>query len=186
MPSSKNKPTYANLCKAANLPLFHRPWYLDAACGPERWEVALAFDGGGEAVGAMPYYLTRYYGLRVVRMPPLAPRLGPWMVYPERLADSPGGRQIFEKQVLAELIGQLPRAVYFLQNCHYGFTNWLPFYWEGFRQTTRYSYILNDLSDLDRIYAGFTSALRNNIRKAAPEVEIARSDDIACSTTSAG
>ena len=32
-----------------------------------------------------------------------------------------------------------------MQNFHYGITDWLPFYWEGYRQTTRYTYMLKDI-----------------------------------------
>lgn len=37
-------------------------------------------------------------------------------------------------------IDNLPKFDYFNMNFHYSITNWLPFYWRGFKQTTRYTY----------------------------------------------
>ncbi len=65
-----------------------------------------------------------------------------------------------------ELVKQLPAFDEFSQNWHYTSTNWLPFYWKGFSQTTRYTYILNDLTDMDVLWAGLQQNIRREIRKA--------------------
>lgn len=73
------------------------------------------------------------------------------MPYPGKYAN----RLSEEKQLMTELTEQLPRFDLFRQNFHYSITNWLPFYCKGFQQTTRYTYRLSDLSDLDAVWAGF-------------------------------
>jgi lipid II:glycine glycyltransferase (peptidoglycan interpeptide bridge formation enzyme) len=59
-----------------------------------------------------------------------------------------------------------------MQHFHHSFTDWLPFYWEGFSQTTRYTYILEDISDPDRLWEGMSSNIRRNINRARFRNEI--------------
>lgn len=96
-------------------------------------------------------------------MPPLTPRLGPWLYslpgkYSNRLAE--------EKGLLSELIQQLPSFDLFCQDFAPEITNGLPFYWAGFQQTTSYTYRFEDLSNLNAIWAGFSPNTWNQIRKA--------------------
>lgn len=52
-------------------------------------------------------------------------------------------------------------------NYNYELTNWLPFYWNKYQQTTHYTYIIDDLNNLDDVYNNFTSKARGKIRKAS-------------------
>lgn len=70
------------------------------------------------------------------------------------------------------LIDQLPRYAYFEQKWHYSVTNWLPFYWRGFEQTTRYTYVIEDLHNLDKVWQNVSSSYRNKVRKAEKLVEV--------------
>ena len=54
----------------------------------------------------------------------------------------------------------------FRQSAHYDFQNWLPFYWHGFSQTTRYTYVIEDLSDTEIVWANIQSRIKRNIKKA--------------------
>ena len=54
-----------------------------------------------------------------------------------------------EKRLLGELIEMLPPFDVFRQCFSPTLTNWLPFYWAGFQATVRYTYRIEDLSDLD-------------------------------------
>ena len=51
-------------------------------------------------------------------------------------------------------------------------TNWLPFYWAGFQATVRYTYRIEDLSDLDRVRSEFDENVRRRIRKAQATVMV--------------
>ncbi|WP_234427448.1 GNAT family N-acetyltransferase, partial [Vibrio anguillarum] len=64
------------------------------------------------------------------------------------------------------LIDQLPKYHYFSQNWHYSNTNWLPFYWKGFEQITRYTYLIDDLSNIDDVWDSSLANIRTDIRKA--------------------
>lgn len=167
---SERKTRYADFCQTHYVPMHLQPWWLDAVCAEGEWDVCLATDGGGKIWGAMPFVKTQRLGFSVIQQPPLTAYGGPWLNYPPNL--KPQKRLDFEKKVFDGLIRQLPRAAFFQQNFHPDLRNWLPFHWAGFRQTTRYTYIFNDLSDLKKTKAGFKNTLRSDLKKAEEAVEI--------------
>lgn len=165
--SAKND--YHELCRAeATIPIFSKDWWLDAICGPDNWDVALV-KSGGQIIGSLPYYMTRQLGCKVIMMPRLTQNMGVWIRYPERQKYT--SRLSLEKKLMTELIDSLPRFDYFQQSFHYTIVNWLPFYWRGFKQTTRYTYALEKLDDLDNVFQNFKSNIRGKIRKASKIVE---------------
>jgi len=174
---SERKIRYADFCQNNYVPLHAQPWWLDAVCANGEWDVCLATDGGGAITGVWPYYRTRRFCFSIIQQPPLTAYAGPWLNYPQHL--KPQKHLDFEKKVFDELIAQLPHAAFFQQNFHPGIQNWLPLYWAGFRQTTRYTYIFNDLSDLEKTRAGFKNTLRTDLKKAKQAAEIRRADDAA-------
>lgn len=161
----------------SDLPLFFHPWWLDAVCGKDAWEVALVVNHNQEVEGALPFYKSKRWGLSWSGMPVLTPYLGPLLVYPDRI--SPAQKVTFEKRVMNDLIDQIPRFFYFRQNWHPDFQNWLPFYWRGFRQTTYYTYRFPDIRRPDRLFQSFRSSTRNHIRVAERAYRLEESDDLA-------
>jgi hypothetical protein len=87
-----------------------------------------------------------------------------WINYTD--STKPEARLSKEKQVITELIQQLPAFQLFSLNFYHSLTNWLPFYWQGFSQTTRYTYVIDDLTDLAAVFARFSHAKRKNIKRA--------------------
>jgi lipid II:glycine glycyltransferase (peptidoglycan interpeptide bridge formation enzyme) len=109
-------------------------------------------------------------------MPKLTQGMGPYIKYPP---DQKYEKKLgYEKKVMNQLIDQLPKVDYFFQNFHYRVTNWLPFYWRGYQQSTRYTYVLEDLSDLDKVFEGFDSSYKNKVRKAQKNIQIKKDMDI--------
>lgn len=163
---TERKARYDAYCKQGYVPLHHQPWWLDAVCGAGDWDVALATLDSGQIAGALPWYSGRRWGFKMLQLPPFSAYAGPWLRYPETDNLSPRRRLSFEKKVMTDLIRQLPRAVFFRQNFRPEVTNWLPFYWAGFQQTTRYTYILPSAADLETTVRGFKNTLRSDIKKA--------------------
>lgn len=157
-----------------SLPVFSRDWWLDATAGPDAWDVALVIKGN-DIVAAMPYVVRRRYGLTVIGQPALTQKLGPWF----RASDGkPAARLAREKDLMQELIDQLPPFDHFTQNWHYGRTNWLPFCWNGFKQTTRYTYVLPELGETGRLWAGFDNSTRAECKKASERFRLQVRDDL--------
>lgn len=157
------KEKYRILCKTEDtIPLFSQYWWLDATCGPENWNVVLV-EKGGTIMAALPFMFKRKYGLHFSIMPPLTQTLGPWLRPSKGKITAQYNQQ---KKLMTELIQGLPKFDYFSQNFHHTIFNWLPFYWHGFSQTTRYTYILQNIKDHKKIFAGFQGNIRGDIKKA--------------------
>jgi ribosomal protein S18 acetylase RimI-like enzyme len=166
------KDIYRELCRyESSIPLFCRDWWLDAVYR-ENWNVLCALKDGRIAA-ALPYSLFRGpFGLTSVSMPKLTQYHGVWIHYPDDLDSYE--KFLFELEVTDQIIDQLDqlKLAYFNQHFHYSFTNWLPFMWRGFQQTTRYTYVLEDLTDLEKVFARFKGDKRTEIRKAGKSLTI--------------
>jgi hypothetical protein len=176
LPDEAARGSHREFCeKNKSLPLFIQDWWLDAVCG-ENWGAATA-EKGGEIVATLPYYLANRHGFRVITMPKLTQSMGPWIRYPE--GQKRTTRLAYEKSVCGDLIDALPPHAMFNQTFHYTQGNWLPFYWRGFKETTRYTYVLRDLSAIDEAYAGIQKNIRTEIRDAeASGIDVQQTEDI--------
>jgi hypothetical protein len=164
-----DKTKYRALCDVEpTIPLFSRAWWLDAAAGKDNWDVVLIENNAG-IIAAMPYVIKRKLGFTMLTHPPLTQTLGPWL---NPIATSHAKQLSRQEKLMTELIARLPPFDYFDQRWHYSNTNWLPFYWAGFKQTTRYTYVLEDLSQLDKVFAGFAPGKRQDIRKAEKSLTV--------------
>jgi hypothetical protein len=147
--------------------IYQQPWWLDAVA-PGRWgEATVVRDG--QTIARMPYFIKRKLGLTALTMPPLTQTLGPWI---QRSDGKYANRLAVEQGLMEELISQLPTFDLFVQNFSTETTDWLPFYWAGFQQTTLYTYRLEDLTNVDAIWDGMLHSVRQNIRKAEKLVTV--------------
>lgn len=176
---SERKARYIDFCRNHYVPLHLQPWWLDAVCRAGAWDVCLSDAGNGAVAGAWPYFLQKKFGLKTVRMPPLTAYGGPWLAYPPGREQNAYKRSEFEKKHLNELIKQLPAPLFFQQSLHPDCLNWLPLYWAGYRQTTRYTYVFEELPDLEKTVAGFKNTLRTDLRKADRASTVSREDEAA-------
>lgn len=163
-PESESKRRYRAFCEPPSpIPIFSRDWWMDALVGPEGWDVALV-EKHGQIVGSMVFTVGRRLGFNWSSHPPLTQILGPWV----RPAGGKATTALaFEKDVLGALADALPPFAHFVQNWHHSQTNWLPFYWRGFSQTTRYTYVLPGLVEEKEIWTGMDGSVRSHIRKAS-------------------
>jgi hypothetical protein len=147
--------------------IFEQPWWLDAVA-PNAWG-AVEILRGGEVVARLPYIVKKKAGLTALSMPPLTMTLGPWLAPSTAKYANQLGQQ---KELMTSLIEQLPPCDYFSQYFHHSVTNWLPFYWQGFEQTTRYTYVIEALDDPERVWSEFSKKLRWEIRKAQKQLAV--------------
>ncbi len=174
MTAAKKK--YQLLCKTnKEIPLFLTYDWYKSLFSDKEWDVVI-LERGEEVVGFLPYNISKKKSFTLISNPMLTPYQGAWLVYPEeqKYANKLG----FEKEVISELIKQIPKVDSFHQKFTPEFNNWLPFYWKGYSQTTRYTYIINDLTDEYKIFDEFKENIRREIRKAEKKLKIGNSDDI--------
>jgi len=169
-----NKQRYEIFCdQHPEIPLFMQAWWLDVVCLPEgkEWDV-LFVEENGNIIAVMPYHFLKKWGFTVVRQPMKTQYTGLWINYPLELKLHK--RYSFEKRVMDNLIDQLEalNLSHYTQNFHYSFTNWQPFYWRGFQQTTRYTYILKNIADLDAVFENFSYAKQKHIKKENDDLQL--------------
>jgi len=159
-----NKIAYRNFCQQAeDLSIFSQDWYLDAVCTDGDWDVAIV-EEKGRIIATMPYFLKQKMGFLYGTIPLHVKYLGPYLI-PEK-------RQLkFHHKYYKALMEQLPRMAHFIQDFSPQVTNWLPFYWQKYQQTVRYTYLL-ELDDLEKTYRGFSKNIRYDISKATKKLVV--------------
>ena len=166
-----DKQKYREFCKKEkSLPIFSKDWWLDAVCGEDNWSVVLIENDNGEIIASLPYYKEKEYGFNTIKMPEFTQNFRLLIKYPK--GQKYGKRLSYEEKIITEIIERLPKYDRFNLNFYYSLTNWLPFYWKGFKQTTRYTYVIEDLSDLNKVFNSFSRSKRENIRRAEEIVKV--------------
>jgi predicted GNAT family N-acyltransferase len=155
--------------------IFQTPLWLDAVVGKNNWEVAISHKGKN-ITGALPYVTSKRLGFFQVTIPILTYYLGPIFFYPNDLNED--NKISFQRKTLLELISQLPKTDRFVTQTDFNFDYWLPFYWNGFKQTTRYTYILSTQRDLETIFNTFKPTLKKAINKASETFRISEGEII--------
>ena len=162
-----NKVIYRSLCeKRKDIPLFMRAWWLDAA-SKENWNVIFS-KNGDEITGFFVFSFQEKFGKKIVTNHPLTQYAGPFILYPEGLNKSE--KYSFENKVYTSLIEQLNAKNFdFIEiNCHRSFENWQQFFWSGYKQTTKYTYILENISDREALLKDMSYSQRGKrIKKDA-------------------
>lgn len=165
------KERYRELClEEKSIPLFCRDWWMDAVCF-DAWDVLLA-EEKGEIMAALPYHLRKKLGFSCVLQPQLTQYNGIWLR--KKQTESDYERLSYEKKIFGRLIEQLEKLnLSFYQQCfHMSITNWLPFYWKGFRQTTRYTYLISGIGNPEKVFARFSPAKQRQIRKSEKRLHL--------------
>ena len=174
MKSAKN--IYSQFCEKSKQPLiFQTPLWLDAVAGPDNWDVVLAYQGDFLS-GAFPYVTKKKFGLNQITLPFLTPYLGPIFKFPQDLLES--NKLSFKKKTLESLINQLPNTDRFITQTDFNFDYWLPFYWQGFKQTTRYSFILETHKTEEQLLSNCKPSIKKQIRKASSIYTLRKGSDI--------
>ncbi|MBK7639623.1 MAG: hypothetical protein IPJ22_06150 [Bacteroidetes bacterium] len=104
------------------------------------WYVVL-YEENDTIRAVFPYCFKKKMGFTKIIMPSFCPYLGPWIKYPTNATEYER-RSLEKKRVVQAWIKGLPKFDDFRQKLYPGFDNWLPFYWAGFEQSTRYTYVI--------------------------------------------
>ena len=165
-----NKEKYIEFSKKNNsINFFAKPWWLNITAGSEKWDVCL-IEKGGNIFAAMPYVIGNFLFFNGLEISMLSPRTQLFINYPK--GQKTTKRYSFEKEVITKIIAQLPDLDYYNLKLNYELDNWLPFYWANFKQQTNYSYVIEDLSNLDLVFSNFGSNIKTDIKKAQKNVYV--------------
>jgi len=146
--------------------VFCYSWWLEAITR-SNFKILAIFEND-EIVAGIPIALDSQ---NKVNEPPLTRTLG--VLYKVHETKSKRKQRSDERKWLNELLSYLPLDD-FVQMCmHHNFKDWLPFRWKGFKQTTRYTYLIeyrklspDDLwQNLDRLRKRMINrSIENNIK----------------------
>ncbi|KGN89634.1 hypothetical protein HQ45_06420 [Porphyromonas crevioricanis] len=139
---------------------YFSPIWLDAVCGKEGWQsLTISFSSGH--ILLFPFY-TPVSGC--LSQPPFTQYLGPLLIPSPRATMSFADKRL-AIEVLVEHFPQLDCCSFHTPP---DFSDWLPFYWKGFEQTTRYTYILQlDSPDpLSSLQMEANQLLRRKLRQS--------------------
>ena len=166
-----NKEKYRNFCKGnKTLPIFMQDWWLDTVCG-EDWDVIIV-EQNNKIIAALPYYIHKKYGFKSIIPPHLTPIGGVWLWYEEGMHQI--SRYAYEMQLMGHIAKEIDKLKldFYFQKFNHTITNWLGFYWNGFKQTTYYTYRVLGLEDIEQVYNLFHRKTKRIIRLAEEELEV--------------
>lgn len=137
-----------------------RSWLLTALDPDIR---ILGHFRGNQLVAGIPLHFERHFGVSVCRMPKLIHTLG---VVMEPLQGRRIARASREEDILSAFARELSKLPIFVQSFHPTLTNWLPFMWNGFRETTYFGYAFENLANPESLWREMATSTRQTIRKA--------------------
>ncbi len=171
MNDAREKELYSKVCSKTYVPIFSQPWWLDAVCGADNWGVHV-FEKSGQLLGAMPYYVENRNGFEIITKAHHSQNNGIIICYlPDMKYVAKLERQ---EEVINEMCDYIEKLGVdkYEQQYHYSFTNCLPFKWRGYIETVRYTYVIEDTSDMEKVSADFKYIVRNEIKKAEKIVTV--------------
>lgn len=160
-----NKSEYGTFClEHPDIPIFSQPWWLDTVC-PDKWDVLL-LKRNNKIIASFPYYLTKTRRVfSHIMMPPLTQKMGPYIIY-DKNKQSESKKINYEHEIYGAFIKMFPKHLNFTVCFDWKYKNWLPFYWNGFKQTTRYTYLINNIKNHDLVQSNYSKSKKQPLLKA--------------------
>ncbi|MDR0971758.1 MAG: GNAT family N-acetyltransferase [Bacteroidales bacterium] len=172
----RNKEKYRILCsKQETIPIFLTSWWMDSATNCS-WDVIL-MEENNEIIAALPYYIIRKLGFKIVVPPHLSPINGPWIRKKEGISLS--HYYLYEIEVMEYFAKELDKLKldYYCHKFDHSLISWLGFYWNNYKETTFYKYRIEDTSNLDIVYKNISPRKRRMISKAEKILSIEKDID---------
>lgn len=163
--------------KQSDVPLFYKPWWLDAVCIDCKWDVVLSRDKSEKIDGVFVYTIKKKYGLLTsMNMPILTPYLGV-LFFTNSNVTKPHALYSHQKRILENVENKLPKSHYLHLQLHPKIKNTLGLNWKGFKTKNRYTYIIDLTNSLSEIEKNFKGSLRTDIKKASSNLTIQDDDN---------
>ena len=156
-----NKEIYRRLCHSyPDVPLFMQHWWMEAVTHNKEWDVLLTYDSTGEPIAAMPYLLRQRLGMKYIICPQHTQINGIWT----RSDLTESQRQQAYDRIIAQL-NDLHLAYYYQQH---PLGSEAPQYMraQGFKIKQRWTYRLENLTNLDYIISKFSKNKKRQLQKA--------------------
>lgn len=139
--------------------LFAKSFWLDAV--GINYSILGCFDKGDKLVAGFPITESKKGYLT---MPKLTQTLGivlsdfSEMKYVKKISK--------EKDIIMSFADNFPKFKNFNFGFHYNFTNWMPFMWKGYKQQSRYTYVIEDIQNIEKVRGEFADNTKSVIAKS--------------------
>lgn len=157
-----------------NTSVFAQPWWLQAV-SPNKWGLTV-IRKGNEVIAVWPYTFKLRIGIyKIQDLPLIYYYQGPWL----RISNAKYCKKLSEeKEILNKLIDELPYFDLFKQWFNPGIKNWLPLYWKGYRQTTRYTYIIEKSKEINEVWMETRENIKTDIKKAEKKLMVKEENNL--------
>lgn len=143
--------------------VFEQPWWLEVVA-PGQWDEIAVKDKNGNCIGRLPYVKSKKYGMEYCGLPVLTQHVGPWIKLEKSMKSVAILKRV--KQVSEDFIKNLATKsnvdIYF----HHSIQYVLPFIWAGYNVEPQFTYVIDNLENLDSVFQGMESKVRNLIKNA--------------------
>lgn len=172
-----DKKSYIQHClEDQDIPLFYTPVWLDLVTN-YLWDGAITRNPEGKVTAIMPIHIKKKWGVTALVNPKLTPSQGIYFTkWAEEKTEQKRQSRIFKST--KELIKDLGKPTLYKVRFHSSYDMWLPFYFEDYRQTTYYSYVLENINLHEEIFSGFKYNTKNIIRQAEKELTVTETKDL--------
>jgi hypothetical protein len=162
-----------NKKKGSTNSIFEEDVWLNVVA-KEKWERIEIRNKNGKVDAAFPIFKTKKYGFKILTVPPLTQTMG---IYIEDTGSKLTKKLEREKKLINNIIEELPKGYNYDFYLDVSNEYILPFLWNGFKSEPRFTYRIEDLSNLDEVWAGFGENIRGYVRKAEKIVSVKEADD---------
>ena len=123
-------------------------------------------ERGEKIIASFPYYKKKIKGIfSHIGMPLLTQKLGPYIDYGANILSN-YKKISYEHEIYTEFIEKLPKTDSFSVNFDLKYSDWLPFYWKGYKQTTKYTYIIENIKNHDALIKQYSKSKKHPLNKA--------------------
>ncbi len=144
--------------------VFEQPWWLDIVA-PGKWGEAVVKEND-KIIARMPYVLQN----GKIQNPLYTQTLGIWMDESLKTFQRGNSQLNRQKEVIAELLSQLPKNKGIDVTFDSAMKYILPFRWHGFNIEPTFSYRINDLRDIEAVENNISKSVAKIIRSASKKV----------------
>lgn len=170
MPASDEYDRFVSLSPQGTL--FSSSWWLDAVA-PGRWRSNQVMHDD-TIVAAWPTIVRKGRFGEEHGGAPITPWLGP--LFGDD--DNSYRRRSMEDDLTGRLLETIGPYAHLEARCSPGYDYWAPLYWRGFTQTTRYTWRIEQLEDLEAVFSGLRNKVRGHIGRARRAGVIVESGDL--------
>ena len=146
------------------MPIQFAPDWMDAVCVKGSWDVVSAYDDESNLQGVLLFHIRKYRGFKFILMPICTFYNG--IYFNHAHITSSHDRIKFEHAVSEKLIAALPKHDLYFQQFSPRYNDWLPYYWKGYKQSTRYTYIVDRTIGESGMWSLLKKNVQRNIRRS--------------------